>query len=118
MRDSTRRKPRIPGRGTAGQSLPERNDAAASGDEIPGRGPGGGGGGVRLRPAGMACLAPVPWASGGVDHDQGIGKAGSPMLVREHEGGFTRHWIEDGNAMTYPTTPSRGTLPRCTRLAD
>ncbi len=33
--------------------------------------------------ASFAGLAPVPWASGGVDHDQGISKAGSPML-RKH----------------------------------
>ena len=32
--------------------------------------------------ASLAGLAPVPFASGGVDHDQGISKAGSPMLRR------------------------------------
>ena len=34
----------------------------------------------RRQLASMAGLAPVPWASGGVDHDQGISKAGSPMM--------------------------------------
>ena len=32
--------------------------------------------------ASFSGLAPVPWASGGVDHDQGISKAGSSMLRR------------------------------------
>ncbi len=32
--------------------------------------------------ASLAGLAPVPFASGGIDHDQGISKAGSPMLRR------------------------------------
>ncbi len=32
--------------------------------------------------AGLAGLAPVPWVCGGVDHDQGNGRAGSPMLRR------------------------------------
>ena len=32
--------------------------------------------------ASFAGLAPVPWASGGVDHDQGISKAGNSMLRR------------------------------------
>ena len=33
--------------------------------------------------ASWAGLAPVPWASGGVENDQGISKAGHPM-VRKH----------------------------------
>ncbi len=32
--------------------------------------------------AGLAGLAPVPWASGGGGHDQGNGRADSPMLRR------------------------------------
>jgi len=36
----------------------------------------------RRQLASMAGLAPVPWASGAVDRDQGISKAGSPMLRR------------------------------------
>ena len=36
----------------------------------------------RRRLASLAGLAPVPFASGGVDNDQGISKAGSAMLRR------------------------------------
>ena len=36
----------------------------------------------RRQLAGMAGLAPVPFASGSIDHDQGISKSGSPMLRR------------------------------------
>ena len=42
--------------------------------------------------ASMAGLAPVPWASGGVDHDQGISKAGSPML-RKHLVQMAWRWL-------------------------
>ncbi len=42
--------------------------------------------------AGMAGLAPVPWASGAVDHDQGTGKAGSPML-RKHLVQMAWRWL-------------------------
>ena len=42
--------------------------------------------------ASLAGLAPVPWASGSVDHDQGIGKAGSPML-RKHLARMAWRWL-------------------------
>ena len=46
----------------------------------------------RRQLASMAGLAPVPWASGGVDHDQGISKAGSPML-RKHLVQMAWRWL-------------------------
>ena len=42
--------------------------------------------------AGMAGLAPVPFASGGIDRDQGISKAGSPML-RKHLVQMAWRWL-------------------------
>ncbi len=42
--------------------------------------------------ASLAGLAPVPWASGAVDHDQGTGKAGSPML-RKHLVQMAWRWL-------------------------
>ena len=42
--------------------------------------------------ASLAGLAPVPWASGSVDHDQGISKAGSPML-RKHLARMAWRWL-------------------------
>ncbi len=43
--------------------------------------------------ASFAGLAPVPWASGGVDHDQGISKAGSSML-RKHLVQMAWRWLQ------------------------
>ena len=42
--------------------------------------------------ASMAGLAPVPWASGGADHDQGISRAGSTML-RKHLVQMAWRWL-------------------------
>ena len=42
--------------------------------------------------ASLAGLVPVPWASGGVDHDQGISKAGNP-LVRKHMIQMAWRWL-------------------------
>ena len=41
---------------------------------------------------GWAGLAPVPWASGGVENDQGISKAGRP-LVRKHLVQMAWRWL-------------------------
>ena len=46
----------------------------------------------RRRLAGMAGPAPVPRAGGSVDHDRGIGKAGSPML-RKHLARMAWRWL-------------------------
>ena len=43
--------------------------------------------------ASLAGLAPVPFASGGVDHDQGISKAGSPLL-RKHLVQMAWRWLQ------------------------
>ena len=43
--------------------------------------------------ASMAGLVPVPWASGGVDHDQGISKAGNSML-RKHLVQMAWRWLQ------------------------
>ena len=43
--------------------------------------------------ASLAGLAPVPFASGGVDRDQGISKAGSPML-RKHLVQMAWRWLQ------------------------
>ncbi len=42
--------------------------------------------------ASLAGLAPVPWASGAVDHARGISKAGSPML-RKHLVQMAWRWL-------------------------
>ena len=42
--------------------------------------------------AGWAGLAPVPWASGGVENDQGISKAGRP-IVRKHLVQMAWRWL-------------------------
>lgn len=42
--------------------------------------------------ASFAGLAPVPWASGGVNHDQGISKCGSGM-VRKHRVQMAWRWV-------------------------
>ena len=42
--------------------------------------------------ASMTVLAPVPWASGGVDHDQGISKTGNSML-RKHLVQMAWQWL-------------------------
>ena len=42
--------------------------------------------------ASWAGLAPVPWASGGVENDQGISKAGRPM-VRKHLVQMAWRWV-------------------------
>ncbi len=42
--------------------------------------------------AGWAGLAPVPWASGGVENDQGISKAGHPM-IRRHLVQMAWRWV-------------------------
>ena len=42
--------------------------------------------------ASLAGLVPVPWASGGVDHDQGISKAGNSML-RKHLVQMAWRWL-------------------------
>lgn len=43
--------------------------------------------------ASLAGLAPVPFASGGVDRDQGISKAGSPLL-RKHLVQMAWRWLQ------------------------
>ncbi len=43
--------------------------------------------------ASMAGLAPVPFASGGIERDQGISKAGSPML-RKHLVQMAWRWLQ------------------------
>jgi len=51
--------------------------------------------------ASWAGLAPVPWASGGVENDQGISKAGQPM-VRKHLVQMAWRWVrfQPGSAIT------------------
>lgn len=46
----------------------------------------------RRQLASYAGLAPVPWASGDVEHDQGISKAGSPLL-RKHLVQMAWRWL-------------------------
>ena len=46
----------------------------------------------RRQLASLAGLAPVPFAGGGVDNDQGIGKAGSAML-RKHLVRMAWRWL-------------------------
>ncbi len=43
--------------------------------------------------ASLAGLVPVPWASGGVDHDQGISKDGNSML-RKHLVQMAWRWLQ------------------------
>ncbi len=52
--------------------------------------------------ASMAGLAPVPWASGTVDHDQGISKAGNPML-RKHLIQMAWRWLRHQPQSTLST---------------
>ncbi len=47
----------------------------------------------RRQLASLAGLAPVPFASGGVDHDQGISKSGSAML-RRHLVQMAWRWLQ------------------------
>ena len=51
--------------------------------------------------ASLAGLAPVPFASGGIDRDQGISKAGSPML-RKHLVQMAWRWLyhQPGSALS------------------
>ena len=51
--------------------------------------------------ASMAGLAPVPWASGDVDHDQGISKTGNSML-RKHLVQMAWRWLfhQPGSALS------------------
>ncbi|MDE0534459.1 MAG: transposase [Albidovulum sp.] len=51
--------------------------------------------------ASMAGLVPAPWASGGIDRDQGTGKAGNSML-RKHLIQMAWRWLfhQPGSALS------------------
>ena len=65
----------------------------------------------RRQVAAYAGLAPTPWQSGSIDHEQGVSKAGNPRLRTNNGRASLAIAAEPANLRAEPVVPRAGSAP-------